>query len=145
MIKLHWHSGLIRIASFFNKKNCLLLRFIVALRNISILQFFAQRIWICICQNGFRDFSIAFADNQDFLICYFRSSDIRLMLRLPSNSSRAFFLRAEYPVQVSCQLQLLSSILHLFLLQISLLKMFVLFLVFMETFSHILKVPKSIS
>ena len=91
MINVHWHSAFIKTACFINKKNCLLFCYIVILRNISILQFFVQRICICICQNGFQNFFIVCTDSQNVLVWHIPRSDIRLMLRFPSNSSRAFF------------------------------------------------------
>ena len=79
----------------------MLRRYVVVLQNISIPQFFVQRICICIWHNGFQDFSVAFADSRDFLVCWFPRSDIRLINCLPCNSSRVSFwsLNSSY---VSC-------------------------------------------
>ena len=64
MIKLHWHSAFIRIASFFYKK--IVCCFVISLYSeiFLLLNSLHKGFASVFAKNGFRDFSISSADSQ---------------------------------------------------------------------------------
>ena len=132
LIKLHCYSGFIAIASFFCKKNYLLLPYIVVLQ--TIFNFLCKVFASLFAKTDFKISSqlLQISSTSQYAISYLVTyAWCFICPPIPQEP----FLIAECSVQVSCKLQLLYSILHLFLYKFLSWKWFVLLDVHGKAFS----------